>query len=341
MYTFDDLQQMVQLSPKPVKQTLLACGLDPQAKQFSQQDVERFLAARQMFNEKSDAPEDKGKTAYERIAERFGGQAPIRQSAKQSTPAKSLTDGNGGEGKRALPHNISEVEGPQASSPALDAPTLQARTVELGHPLEFGDLVELLRVCDICVDADSLDRSQLERFDKAIELLEQGKSLTEIRQHFGLAAEELKSYSLPDLVETSKQKGYKVGYGQACDTIRMLGLDPNTREYKAAQAQVILKGFELVAGGAAPEEIPSLLHESLGELPPTARKALDGSGVSRGRALGLMDELARVQAEQIAPVADRMLLTHLGRELKEGERSRAFWGGDAPGGHAATAAGAA
>lgn len=57
-----------------------------------------------------------------------------------------------------------------------------------------------------------------------------------------------------------------------------------------------------------------------------AQEVVNSSKGSREQALGLLDEVAQIHAQQIAPVADRMLLTHLGNELREGTQSREFWG---------------
>ena len=215
MYTFKELREKLQLSPEPVKRTLRACGLDPNAKQFSEQDVERFLAARQMLDEKITDPKDKGKTGYERIAERFGGQAPPRKPATQSNSAKNKTLAAASDerpSEEALPDRQEETAAlPTANSDAgelsFDIPALQARSAALGFAIEFGDLFELLEACGCAAYAEKFDASEVERFDKAVELLKQGKSLTEIREHFVGPEGKLDSFSLIDLVEQSKQKG--------------------------------------------------------------------------------------------------------------------------------------
>ena len=305
-----ELQSKFELNIKTLRSTLSACGLDPSKDDFSEEEVNTLTSARKMIA-------DEGKT-YKQVAECFGGKVLAPSQKQKKTAALPASQHKQGNGLRS-----STPVSPSPASPMVDVPALQARSANLGFSLEFGDLVELLEACEIAVDEEAIASARVEQFDEAVQLLKQGKSLQDIRSHFGLSVVQQEAYTLPDLVNTSKQNGHRVGYGQAVKAIKALGLDPNTREYSAPQAKAISKAFELVAAGESLEEISKLSQD--GSSVPNEVMFEQYASRDSSAQLQTMNELADVRARGMGPVMAKMELAALLRELREGEGYRQVW----------------
>ena len=116
--------------------------------------------------------------------------------------------------------------------------------------------------------------------------------------------------------------------------MKACGLDTGQLEYDETEVKRLEAALQMQSEHRTLEEIAAhfgaLTQPQSQQLTQTvataARDVVNSSKGSREQALGLLDEVAQMHAQQIAPVADRMLLTHLGNELRQGTQSRQFWG---------------
>lgn len=308
MATKKELQARFELNIKTLKSTLSACGLDSSKADFSQEEVNRFSSARKMIAEE-------GKT-YVQVAERFGGKVLATSSRQKKTAALPASEDKQGNGLVS-----SAPDSSLPASPTFDVPALQSRSAALGLPLDFGDLFDLLDACGCTCYAEQFDASEVERFDEAVELVKQGKTLSEIREQFVAPGGKLESFSLPELVEQSKQKGAAIGYYAAVQVIRQLGLDPNTKRYTPAEAKVILAGFELEEQGAPLDQL-RLMNVKDGQFTVDDLYEQFAGADGASTLLQAFQDLADAQAKRLGPMVTKMKLASLARELKEGEASR-------------------
>ncbi len=127
---------------------------------------------------------------------------------------------------------------------------------------------------------------------------------------------------------------HQVSDGKLRRLMKACGLNTAQTEYEPAEVSRLEAALQMQAKGQTLEAISA--HFGIAAQPQSeelsqavvsaARDIVSSSQGSRDRAMGLLDEVAQVQAQQIAPVADRMLLTHLSHELRDGTQSRQFWG---------------
>ncbi|MEM9566679.1 MAG: hypothetical protein AAF974_00085 [Cyanobacteria bacterium P01_E01_bin.34] len=116
--------------------------------------------------------------------------------------------------------------------------------------------------------------------------------------------------------------------------MKACGLDTGQLEYDETEVKRLEVALQMQSEHRTLEEIAAHFgaltqpqSQQLSQaVASAAREVVNSSKGSREQALGLLDDVAQMHAQQIAPVADRMLLTHLGNELKAGTQSRQFWG---------------
>ena len=314
-----DLLAQTDMGEVTFRNTLRCCGLSNRAKEFSDEELARFNEARALL--------DADKT-YAEVAAHFGVTWTVKDK-KTATKKKTLAAASDGEG---TVESLTDGKKENAALPAghssddelvLDLRALQSRTSARGFPMEFGDLIELMETCKISVDGESIAVEQVEQFDEAVELLKQGKSLEQIRSHFGLSVLDLQTYTFPDLVDASKESGHKVGYGQAVRAIKALGIDPNTREYSHEQAQLIWKAFEIVAAGGSYELVSKLSRDGLSV--PNGMTFAQFAERDSSAQLQAMSEAADVRVEGMGVTMAKMEMQALLRELREGEGYNQVW----------------
>ena len=307
-----DLTAESRLSKDALRDSLRCCGLKLNAREYSDDEHARFKEARSLL--------DAGKT-YVEVAAHFGVAWTVKEKKTATKKDTSLPNASDDRGvTAALPNGRAAGRGD-----VLDFPELKTRTIALGFPMEFGDLGELLEACELSSNGEPLAAERVEQFDEAVELLKQGKSLQDIRAHFGLAMVEPQTYQLPDLVNTARAKGHKLNYGQAIKAIKALGLDPNTREYSPAQAALIWKAFEVVAAGGSYDDVSQLSPDGVSL--PQERIYERITARDSSKQLQTMNELAGIRARDLGPTMAKMEMQAMLRAFEEDEGYNRVWEG--------------